>query len=67
MKLENADKERLSPCANLRYTNVLLAKLMQGVRLIAGQPFEGSDMPGNNQVCRTSFSQPYAVLHPLVC
>ena len=27
MKLENADRERLSPCANLRYANVLLAKL----------------------------------------
>ena len=27
MKLENADREQLSPCANLRYANVLLAKL----------------------------------------
>ena len=27
MKLENAERERLSPCANLRYANVLLAKL----------------------------------------
>ena len=27
MKLENADRERLSPCANLRYANVLLAKM----------------------------------------
>ena len=27
MKLENADRERLSPCANPRYANVLLAKL----------------------------------------
>ena len=39
---------------------------MQGVRLIAGRPFEGSDTPGNNQACRTSFSQPYAVPHPLM-
>ena len=27
MKLENADRERLSSCANLRYANVLLANL----------------------------------------
>ena len=27
MKLEIADRERLSPCASLRYANVLLAKL----------------------------------------
>ena len=27
MKLKNADRERLSPCAKLRYANVLLAKL----------------------------------------
>ena len=27
MKLEDADRERLSPCATLRYANVLLAKL----------------------------------------
>ena len=27
MRLENADRERLCPCANLRYANVLLAKL----------------------------------------
>ena len=66
MKLESADRERLSPCANLRYANVLLAKLNARVRLVAGRPFEGSDTPGNNQVCRTNFSQPYAVLHPLV-
>ena len=26
MKLENADKERLSPCSNLRYANVVLAE-----------------------------------------
>ena len=27
MTLENAERERLSPCANPRYANVLLAKL----------------------------------------
>ena len=27
MKLESANREQLSPCANLRYANVLLAKL----------------------------------------
>ena len=27
MKLENADGERLGPCSNLRYANVLVAKL----------------------------------------
>ena len=27
MKLETSDRERLRPCANLRYANVLLAKL----------------------------------------
>ena len=27
MKLDNSDMKRLSPCANLRYANVLLAKL----------------------------------------
>ena len=27
MKLENADRERLSLCDNVRYANVLLAKL----------------------------------------
>ena len=27
MKLENADMEQLSPCANLRYANVIIAML----------------------------------------
>ena len=27
MKLENAYRERLSPCASVRYANLLLAKL----------------------------------------
>ena len=33
--------------------------------MIAGRRFEGSDMLGNNRACRTSFTQPYAAVHPL--
>ena len=62
MNLENAVRERLSPCANRRYANVLLAKL-NAKSSIAGRSFEGKDTHLNNRVFRTSFSQPYAVLH----
>ena len=33
MKLEKAVTERLSPCVNLRYANVLLAKLNAGISI----------------------------------
>ena len=60
MKLEKADRERLS--MRKIYSN----SWMQGVRLIVRRPFECSDTLGNNQVCRTIFSHPNAALHPLV-
>ena len=66
MKLEYAETERLSPFANLRYANVLLAKLNARSSIVAGRPFEGNDTLEGNQSCRASFSQPHAVLHPLM-
>ena len=66
MKLQNAERERLNPCANLRSANVLLSELNARSSIVAGRPFEGDDTLGSNQACRTSFSQPYAVLHPLM-
>ena len=66
MKLEYAETERLSPCANLRYANVLLAKLNPRSSIVSGRPFEGNDTLESNQACRTSFFQPHAVLHPLM-